>query len=137
MSWRSSSPTASTTPVGPPSGVDDDRPRQFARRAEQLLVEVVAPTPDRLGERDRRRGTGRRRREGQTSLAGHVEPDGHAEEQAVETFARALVGAGEHYLENRLYAPLLPNWNRMVAAMPDIMEELEMLPYKDHKAVLG
>jgi glucosyl-3-phosphoglycerate synthase len=63
--------------------------------------------------------------------------DRHAEEQAVETFARALVGAGEHYLDNRLYAPLLPNWNRMVAALPDIMEELEMLPYKDHKAVLG
>ncbi len=63
--------------------------------------------------------------------------DRHAEEQAVETFAKALVGAGEHYLENRLYAPLLPNWNRMVSAMPDIMEELEILPYKDHKAVLG
>jgi len=63
--------------------------------------------------------------------------DRHAEEQAVEAFAKALVGAGEYYLENRLYAPLLPNWNRMVAALPNIMEELEMLPYKDHKAVLG
>jgi len=55
----------------------------------------------------------------------------------LEAFAKALVGAGEHYLENRLYAPLLPNWDRMVATLPDIMEELEMLPYKDHKAVLG
>jgi glucosyl-3-phosphoglycerate synthase len=63
--------------------------------------------------------------------------DRHAEERAVEAFAKALVIAGEHYLENRLYSPLLPNWNRMVAAIPDIMEELEVLPYKDHKSVLG
>jgi glucosyl-3-phosphoglycerate synthase len=63
--------------------------------------------------------------------------DRHAEERSVEAFARALVHAGEHYLENRLYSPLLPNWNRMVAALPSIMEELEVLPYKDHKAVLG
>ena len=63
--------------------------------------------------------------------------DRHAEEQAVEAFAKGLVSAGEHYLENRLYAPLLPNWNRMVAAMPELMEELEVLPYEDHKAVLG
>ena len=39
--------------------------------------------------------------------------------------------------ENRLYTPLLPNWNRMVAALPEVMNELEVLPYKDHKAVLG
>jgi glucosyl-3-phosphoglycerate synthase len=63
--------------------------------------------------------------------------DRHAEERAVEAFAKGLVSAGEHYLENRLYAPLLPNWNRMVAAMPELMEELEVLPYEDHKAVLG
>ena len=63
--------------------------------------------------------------------------DRHAEEQAVEAFAGALVIAGEYYLENRLYSPLLPNWNRMVAALPEIMEELEVLPYRDHKAVLG
>ena len=63
--------------------------------------------------------------------------DRHAEEQAVEAFAKALVASGEYYLENRLYTPLLPNWNRMVAALPEVMNELEVLPYKDHKAVLG
>jgi len=63
--------------------------------------------------------------------------DRHAEEKAVEAFSRALVTAGEYYLENRLYAPLLPNWNRVVAAVPDVMDWLEVLPYKDHKAVLG
>jgi glucosyl-3-phosphoglycerate synthase len=63
--------------------------------------------------------------------------DRHAEEQAVEAFAKALVASGEYYLENRLYTPLLPNWNRMVAALPKVMDELEVLPYKDHKAVLG
>jgi glucosyl-3-phosphoglycerate synthase len=63
--------------------------------------------------------------------------DRHAEERAVEVFAKALVSAGEHYLANRLYAPLLPNWNRMVAALPEVVDELAVLPYKDHKAVLG
>jgi glucosyl-3-phosphoglycerate synthase len=63
--------------------------------------------------------------------------DRHTEEQAVEAFARALVLAGEHYLENRLYAPLLPNWNRMVAALPEATEWLEVLPYEDRKIVLG
>lgn len=63
--------------------------------------------------------------------------DRHAEEQAVEAFAKALVVAGEHYLDNRLYAPLLPNWNRMVAALPSVMDQLEVMPYKDHKEALG
>jgi len=63
--------------------------------------------------------------------------DRHAEEQAVEAFAHALVAAGEYYLENRLYSPLLPNWNRMVAALPEVMDWLEVLPYADHKALLG
>ena len=59
--------------------------------------------------------------------------DRHQEERAIEAFARALVTAGEHYLGNRLYAPLLPNWNRMVAALPEVMEWLEVLPYQDRK----
>ena len=63
--------------------------------------------------------------------------DRHAEEAAVEAFSHALVSAGEHYLENRLYSPLLPNWNRMVAALPDVMDWLEVMPYEDHKSVLG
>jgi len=63
--------------------------------------------------------------------------DRHAEEQAVEAFATALVLAGDSYLENRLYTPLLPNWNRMVAALPEVMDWLEVLPYEDHKTVLG
>ena len=38
-------------------GVDLEPPRQRRGPAEQLLVEVVAPAPDGLGERDRRGGT--------------------------------------------------------------------------------
>jgi glucosyl-3-phosphoglycerate synthase len=63
--------------------------------------------------------------------------DRHLEEQAVEAFAKALVMAGESYLENRLYTPLLPNWNRMVAALPEVMEWLEVLPFQDQKALMG
>jgi glucosyl-3-phosphoglycerate synthase len=63
--------------------------------------------------------------------------DRHAEEQAVEAFANALVSSGEHYLENRLYSPLLPNWNRMVAALPDVMDWLEVMPDLDYRAIVG
>jgi glucosyl-3-phosphoglycerate synthase len=61
--------------------------------------------------------------------------DRHQEERAVEAFAGALVSAGEHYLDNRLYSPLLPNWNRMVAALPEVIDWLEVLPYQDRKEI--
>jgi glucosyl-3-phosphoglycerate synthase len=57
--------------------------------------------------------------------------DRHKEERAAEAFGRALIMAGEHFLEDLVSAPLLPNWNRMVAAIPDIMDRLAALPFED------
>jgi len=50
--------------------------------------------------------------------------DRHAEEEAVHAFARALRLATESFLTDPLGAPLIPNWNRVVAAMPDIFGRL-------------
>ncbi|MBI1897699.1 MAG: glycosyl transferase [Acidobacteria bacterium] len=50
--------------------------------------------------------------------------DLHAEELAVNTFAKSLREAARAYLEDPLGAPLIPNWNRVVAAIPDFFERL-------------
>lgn len=50
--------------------------------------------------------------------------DGNAEEQAVATFARSLRKAAEDFIENPLGLPVMPNWNRVLAAIPDFFELL-------------
>jgi len=50
--------------------------------------------------------------------------DRHAEEEAVHAFARGLRLAAESYLADPLGAPLIPNWNRVVAAVPDVFARL-------------
>lgn len=50
--------------------------------------------------------------------------DRHAEEEAVDAFARGLRMAAESFLADPLGQPLIPNWNRVVAAIPDIYQRL-------------
>ena len=50
--------------------------------------------------------------------------DRHTEELAVSTFAQSLRAAAQEYLEDPLGLPLIPNWNRVLAAMPDYFEQL-------------
>ena len=50
--------------------------------------------------------------------------DRHAEEAAVATFAKSLQQAGAEFTKYPLGVPLLPNWNRVVAAMPDFFDQL-------------
>ncbi|MBI4166572.1 MAG: glycosyl transferase [Acidobacteria bacterium] len=50
--------------------------------------------------------------------------DRHAEEDAVHAFARGLRLAAQSFLADPLGAPLIPNWNRVVAAIPDIFARL-------------
>jgi glucosyl-3-phosphoglycerate synthase len=59
------------------------------------------------------------------ALIDGLEFDRHLEEVAVEAFARALRLASEAFLEDPLGKPLLPNWNRITAALPDFLEELK------------
>ena len=50
--------------------------------------------------------------------------DRHREEKAVELFAQNIMGAGEHFLNNPMETPFIPSWNRVVSAIPDILERL-------------
>ena len=46
------------------------------------------------------------------------------EELAVATFAQSLRQAAAEFLADPLGLPLIPNWNRVVAAVPDFLESL-------------
>ena len=50
--------------------------------------------------------------------------DRHTEEQAVELFAKNIMIAGNHFLQNPMETPFIPSWNRVVSAIPDILERL-------------
>ncbi len=50
--------------------------------------------------------------------------DRHQEGMAVESFARAIMLAGEEVLNSPLDLPLIPNWNRVAAAIPNIFQLL-------------
>ncbi len=50
--------------------------------------------------------------------------DRHQEGMAVESFARALMLAGEEVLNSPLDLPMTPNWNRVAAAIPDFFQLL-------------
>ena len=50
--------------------------------------------------------------------------DRHEEEVAVETFAGALRAAGLDFVRDPMGAPQIPNWSRVLSAMPDFLEEL-------------
>lgn len=50
--------------------------------------------------------------------------DRHKEEEAVELFAANIVKAGAEFRENPMDAPFIPPWNRVISAVPDVLEEL-------------
>ncbi|WP_430462037.1 glycosyl transferase [Thalassolituus sp. LLYu03] len=50
--------------------------------------------------------------------------DRHAEEKAVELFAENIMNAGEHFLANPMETPFIPSWNRVISAVPDILDRL-------------
>lgn len=53
-----------------------------------------------------------------------LEFDRHSEECAVETFAKSLAIAADSFMAEPLGTPLIPNWNRITAAMPDFLDRL-------------
>jgi len=50
--------------------------------------------------------------------------DRHAEDTAVHSFAESLRDAAESFQQDPLGAPQIPNWNRVVAALPDVYPRL-------------
>ena len=59
--------------------------------------------------------------------------DRHGEEIAVATFARSLRQAAAEFVEDPLGLPLIPNWNRVLAAVPEFFELLLDAVEKDSK----
>lgn len=50
--------------------------------------------------------------------------DRHEEAKAVEAFSRGICMAAEAFLQNPMGTPLIPNWNRVLAAIPGISDML-------------
>ncbi|MDP4028599.1 MAG: glycosyl transferase [Gallionella sp.] len=59
--------------------------------------------------------------------------DRHEEAKAVEAFTRAIAMASQAFVENPLGTPLIPNWNRVSAAIPDVYEMLMLAVDEDNK----
>lgn len=50
--------------------------------------------------------------------------DIHSEEQAVEMFSRNILTAGQSFLENPMEKPFIPSWNRVISALPTVLNEM-------------
>lgn len=51
--------------------------------------------------------------------------DRHAEERSIELFAENIMRAGQFFLENPHETPFIPTWNRVHAADPDFLREMQ------------
>jgi glucosyl-3-phosphoglycerate synthase len=60
--------------------------------------------------------------------------DRHREGSAAEAFVRCIVSAGQQFLETPFEASQIPNWNRVVSAVPNIFELLIDTVEQDNKA---
>lgn len=63
--------------------------------------------------------------------------DRHAEEVAMTTFAQSLKEAVADFCQDPLGLPLIPNWNRVVAAVPEFFERLVEAVEKDARKTAG
>jgi glucosyl-3-phosphoglycerate synthase len=63
-----------------------------------------------------------------------LEFDRDQEEKAVETFTSAVTLAGDNFLKDPLGAPLIPNWNRVTAAIPGFLSSLAEAVDEDNKS---
>ena len=63
--------------------------------------------------------------------------DRHAEEAAVAAFALSLRHAAVQFLEDPLGLPLIPNWNRVLAAIPEFFELLQAAVDHDSRRATG
>jgi len=62
--------------------------------------------------------------------------DRNEEESTVIAFAEGLRLACQRYLEDPLGAPLIPNWNRVVSAVPDFFDRLLATVASDNAAAM-
>ncbi|WP_303722054.1 hypothetical protein [Malonomonas rubra] len=67
------------------------------------------------------------------ALMNGLEIDRHKEEKAVELFAENIMRAGEFYLSNPMETPNMPTWNRVISAIPDILDHIYEAVEEDNK----
>ncbi len=61
--------------------------------------------------------------------------DRHGEEEMVEVFGRGLRLACAHHDEDPLGVPVIPSWDRVVSAVPDVFERLQRAVLADSAAM--
>jgi glucosyl-3-phosphoglycerate synthase len=59
--------------------------------------------------------------------------DRHAEEMAVTVFAKSLSAAAAEFIKDPRGLPLIPNWNRVLAAVPEFFDLLQDAVEKDSR----
>ncbi|GAB5380573.1 MAG: cell wall biogenesis glycosyltransferase [Aliiglaciecola sp.] len=59
--------------------------------------------------------------------------DIHSEEKAVEMFAQNIMKAGQSFLDNPMETPFIPSWNRVVSAMPDVLDRIKDAVEEDYQ----
>lgn len=66
------------------------------------------------------------------ALMNGLKLDVHGEEKAVELFAENIMKAGEAFLDRPMERPFIPSWNRVISAVPDVLERLSEAVEADH-----
>ena len=59
--------------------------------------------------------------------------DRHEEANAVDAFTRAIESASRVFLQDPLSTPLIPNWNRVISGIPDILEMVKKAVDADNR----
>ncbi len=67
------------------------------------------------------------------SMINGLEYDRHNEGSAAEAFVKCIVSAGQQFLETPMEFPYIPNWKRVVKAVPDISEMLIQTVNSDNR----
>jgi glucosyl-3-phosphoglycerate synthase len=60
--------------------------------------------------------------------------DYHLETVMVEAFTRAIQIAGKEFMDDPLYSPIIPSWNRVASAIPDFLDRLRTAVEDDNAA---
>jgi len=60
--------------------------------------------------------------------------DYHLETVMVEAFTRAIQIAGKEFMDDPLYSPIIPSWNRVASAIPDFLDRLRKAVDQDNAA---
>ena len=72
-------------------------------------------------------------RYGYDSMINGLKYDRHKEGSSAEAFVHCIVSAGQQFLETPMEVPYIPNWNRVISAVPDVFDRLIRIVEEDNK----